>query len=75
MGDWSIDTSCVAPIEIAWFAKDWSGIEQVFRLQRTTTLLKTGEIRQQVIYGREPSSHASGSAAQALGTGTPSLAH
>lgn len=34
-----------------WFAKEWSGIEQVFRLQRTTTLLKTGEVRHQVIYG------------------------
>jgi hypothetical protein len=30
-----------------WFGKQWSGIEQVFRLERTTRLLKTGEIRHQ----------------------------
>lgn len=35
----------------AWFSKQWQGIEQVFRLERTTTLLKTGEIRHQVLYG------------------------
>lgn len=34
-----------------WFAKRWQGIEQVFRLERTTRILKTGEIRHQVIYG------------------------
>ena len=34
-----------------WFAKQWLGIEQVFRLERTTRLLKTGEIRHQVVYG------------------------
>ncbi len=34
-----------------WFGKQWSGIEQVFRLERTTTLLKTGEVRHQVVYG------------------------
>lgn len=34
-----------------WFAKEWQGIEQVFRLERTTTLLKTGEVRHQVVYG------------------------
>ena len=27
-----------------WFAKDWQGIEQVFRLERTTRLLKNGEV-------------------------------
>lgn len=35
----------------AWFAKQWVGVAQVFRLQRTTTLLKTGNVRQQIVYG------------------------
>jgi predicted transposase YbfD/YdcC len=34
-----------------WFYKQWQGIEQVFRLERTTTILKTGEVRRQVVYG------------------------
>lgn len=34
-----------------WFAKEWQGIEQVFRLERTVRLLKTGETRHEVIYG------------------------
>jgi predicted transposase YbfD/YdcC len=34
-----------------WFAKEWQGIEQVFRLERTVRVLKTGEIRHEVIYG------------------------
>lgn len=34
-----------------WFASRWVGIAQVFRLQRTTTLLKTGEVRHQTVYG------------------------
>jgi len=34
-----------------WFAKEWQGIEQVFHLRRTTTILKTGEVRRQVVYG------------------------
>lgn len=34
-----------------WFAKDWEGIEQVFRLERTTEILKTGKIRHEVVYG------------------------
>jgi predicted transposase YbfD/YdcC len=35
----------------AWFAKRWRGVAQVFRLQRTTTLLKTGKVRKQTVYG------------------------
>lgn len=35
----------------AWFARDWTGVAQVFCLKRTTTLLKTGEVRRQTIYG------------------------
>jgi hypothetical protein len=35
----------------AWFAKRWRGIAQVFRLQRTTALLKTGQVRKQTVYG------------------------
>ena len=34
-----------------WFAKQWLGIEQVFRLERMTRLLKTGEVRHQIVYG------------------------
>lgn len=34
-----------------WFAKRWQGIEQVFRLERIARLLKTGEIRHQIVYG------------------------
>jgi predicted transposase YbfD/YdcC len=34
-----------------WFAKKWEGIEQVFRLERTTHIQKTGETRHQVVYG------------------------
>lgn len=35
----------------AWFANRWAGVAQVFRLQRTTTLLKSGQVRQQIVYG------------------------
>ena len=34
-----------------WFAKEWQGIEQVFRIERTTRILKTGEIHHEVVYG------------------------
>jgi predicted transposase YbfD/YdcC len=34
-----------------WFAKRWSGVAQVFRLERTTTLLKSGKERHQIVYG------------------------
>ena len=34
-----------------WFAKDWQGIEQVFRLERTRLLLKAGTIEHEVVYG------------------------
>ncbi len=34
-----------------WFAKDWQGIEQVFRIERTVRLLKSGEVRHEVVYG------------------------
>lgn len=34
-----------------WFGKQWEGIEQVFRLERTALLLKTGTIRHEVVYG------------------------
>jgi len=33
-----------------WFAKQWHGIEQVFRLERTARILHTGEVRHQVVY-------------------------
>lgn len=34
-----------------WFGTDWEGIAQVFRLERTVRLLKTGVIRHEVVYG------------------------
>lgn len=34
-----------------WFGKRWAGVAQVFCLQRTTTLLKSGKQRQQTVYG------------------------
>ena len=34
-----------------WFVKEWQGIEQVFHLERTTTILKTGQVRHQGVYG------------------------
>ena len=34
-----------------WFAKQWLGLEQVFRLERTARILKTGEVHHQVVYG------------------------
>lgn len=34
-----------------WLVKRWAGVAQVFCLQRTTTLLKSGEVRQQTVYG------------------------
>jgi len=35
----------------AWFAKRCRGVGQVFRLQPTTPLLKTGDVRKQTVYG------------------------
>jgi len=34
-----------------WLAKDWAGIEQVFRIERTIRTLKTGEVHHEVVYG------------------------
>lgn len=34
-----------------WFSKEWVGIEQVFRLERITRVLKTNQLRQEVVYG------------------------
>lgn len=34
-----------------WFGKRWAGVAQVFCLERTTTLLKTGEVRRQTVSG------------------------
>jgi predicted transposase YbfD/YdcC len=35
----------------AWFGKQWQGIEQVFRLERTRCILKSGAIEHEVVYG------------------------
>jgi predicted transposase YbfD/YdcC len=34
-----------------WFANEWEGIEQVFRLERTRQTLKTGTSEHEVVYG------------------------
>ncbi len=34
-----------------WFAQRWAGIAQVFCLERTTRLLKSGKVRHQIVYG------------------------
>jgi hypothetical protein len=34
-----------------WFARDWQGLEQVFRLERTRLMLKTGVLEHEVVYG------------------------
>jgi predicted transposase YbfD/YdcC len=34
-----------------WLADRWVGVEQVFRLEQTTTLLKSGKERRQIMYG------------------------
>lgn len=34
-----------------WFGKEWQGVEQVFRLERITCILHTGQIRRQTVYG------------------------
>ena len=34
-----------------WFASRWVGVAQVFQLERTTTFLKSGAQRHQIIYG------------------------
>jgi predicted transposase YbfD/YdcC len=34
-----------------WFGKQWEGIEQVFRLERTAWMLTTNQLRHEVVYG------------------------
>lgn len=34
-----------------WFAAKWTGVAQVFRLERTTTLLASGKVRHHLVYG------------------------
>lgn len=34
-----------------WFDKQWSGIQQVFRIERRRLITKTGEQQQEVMYG------------------------
>jgi len=36
---------------------DWPGLQQVFRLDRKTVILKTGEVRQETVYGLTSLSH------------------
>lgn len=41
----------VSPDLNEWFRKDWEGIEQVFRLERSVKCLRTGKAHQEVVYG------------------------
>jgi len=34
-----------------WFGKQWEGIQQVFRIERTVRTLKTGQVHHEVVYG------------------------
>jgi predicted transposase YbfD/YdcC len=45
---------------------DWPGVHQVFRLARKTIILKTGEVRQETVYGLTSLPPARASAAQLL---------
>jgi Transposase DDE domain len=51
MGDWNIDRSRVALISMSGLASSGQAYSRVFRLERTTCILKTGEIRHQIVYG------------------------
>src|SRR5215469_15097045 len=54
MDDWNTERRVCSPDLNDGFGKEWEGIEQVFRLERTARMVKTGVIRHEVIYGREP---------------------
>jgi predicted transposase YbfD/YdcC len=58
-----------------WFARRWTGVAQVFCLRRTTTLLKSGKARQQVVYGRSRSFFDASSCSAHVNTQSKSLAH
>ena len=50
-GRWDHRQMVSSPDVNDWFAKEWQGIEQVFRIERTRRILKTGEIHHEVLYG------------------------
>jgi len=54
MEGWNTARLSCSPDLGDWFSKQWAGIEQVFRLERTVRLLKTNQTRHEVVYGREP---------------------
>jgi hypothetical protein len=56
-----------------WFGKEWEGMEQVFRLERTVRMVKTGVIRHEVRYGREPPLPRQSAAATHVTTGAWAL--
>ena len=45
---------------------DWSGLRQVFRLERTVVLTKTGEVRTETVYGLTSLDHARADPARLL---------
>lgn len=50
-----------------WFGKEWEGIEQVFRLERTIRTLKTGELHHEVVCGLSSLSLRQAPASRMLG--------
>jgi hypothetical protein len=51
MGDLSIDKSSVALISTIGLANAGRALSRSFRLERTARVLKTGEVRHQIVYG------------------------
>jgi predicted transposase YbfD/YdcC len=64
-----------SPDRNSWFVKEWDGIEQVFRLERTARILKTDQMRHEVVYGREQPFDAAGSPTTHALVGQGSLGH
>jgi hypothetical protein len=75
MDVWNTARSPVVLTEIDWFSKQWEGIEQVFRLERTVRLLKTNQTRHEVVYGREPPLDAASSTTTHALVGQRPLGH
>ena len=75
MGDENIAKVSVVRIWHDWFGKEWEGIEQVFRLERTVRILKTGVIRHEVLDGLSSLSPSQSAAALYVTTGAQALAN
>jgi hypothetical protein len=51
MGGWNIENSSPVLSLHDGCGKQWAGIAQLFRLEPTVRLLKTNQLRRQVVYG------------------------